>query len=292
MTRQFNSAEAVFQTLAARIDNLTMDVSMDDASGLPEVTLTDPTSEHEYLIHATPASLRSAPHNYIVVLSAYGEDWFVMYDDEGAPVRIPISEAGNAFIETASLPFDEAIHRVLDEANSSTPAPNTGTQVYDGTSTDNDESYAGTGGDTKVYDGTDNEGLYEATLHFDGASRDNPGQAATGYVLESGMVQLDSGGTYLGDDITNNVAEYRALFDSLSAALNYDIDDITIYGDSELIVKQVNGDWNCNDDTLSGLHEHVHSMLSQFNSWTLEHVDRSNNSAADRKANTVLDNAL
>lgn len=132
------------------------------------------------------------------------------------------------------------------------------------------------------------------TLHFDGASRGNPGDASTGYVLTGDMCDGDDeirDGEYLGSDITNNQAEYEALQSGLERAIEHGVTDITIYGDSQLIVKQVTGEYNCNNNVLQQKLNEVTTLLDQFDTWSIEQVPRNNNNAADGIANTVLDNA-
>lgn len=126
-----------------------------------------------------------------------------------------------------------------------------------------------------------------ATLHFDGASRGNPGDAATGYVLTvSG--EKDTGGRCL-EDHTNNEAEYKSLIDGLEAAHDAGVTDITVKGDSQLIIRQVTGEYACNATNLSPLHDTVQELLAQFDAYDIEHVPRDENSPADTVANEVLD---
>lgn len=132
------------------------------------------------------------------------------------------------------------------------------------------------------------------TLHFDGASRGNPGDASTGYVLTGDMCDGDDeirDGEYLGGNTTNNQAEYEALIAGLERAVEHGVTNISIYGDSQLIVKQVTGEYNCDNRVLKQKLHKVTSLLDQFDTWSIEQVPRNNNNAADGIANTVLDNA-
>jgi ribonuclease HI len=116
-----------------------------------------------------------------------------------------------------------------------------------------------------------------AHVYFDGASRGNPGPAAAGYVVVTGDGIVAEGGETLGT-MTNNRAEYG-------------FDEIHLRGDSELIVKQVRGEWNTNDPDLRECRVRVHELLREFDDWTLEHVPREINERADDLANDALDDA-
>lgn len=125
-------------------------------------------------------------------------------------------------------------------------------------------------------------------LYFDGASRGNPGPAAVGWVLVSddGIVAED--GSTIGR-ATNNFAEYEALIAGLEAARTYGFEEIRIRGDSELIVKQVRGEWDTNDPDLRERRVDVRELLTDFDSWSIEHVPREINDHADDLANEALD---
>ncbi|MFB6222515.1 MAG: ribonuclease HI [Haloarcula sp.] len=124
--------------------------------------------------------------------------------------------------------------------------------------------------------------------YFDGASRGNPGPASVGYVLvdDSGIVA--EGGETIGT-ATNNQAEYEALIRVVEVARDYGFDDVHIRGDSELIVKQVRGEWDTNDPELREKRVRVRELLTGFDDWTIEHVPREINDRADQLANDALD---
>jgi len=125
-------------------------------------------------------------------------------------------------------------------------------------------------------------------LYFDGASRGNPGPAAIGWVLVSGDGIAAEEGRRVGRE-TNNRAEYEALIAGLEAATEYRFDEVVVRGDSELIVKQVRGEYDANDPDLRERRVRVRELLSAFDSWSMEHVPREINSRADELASDALD---
>lgn len=127
------------------------------------------------------------------------------------------------------------------------------------------------------------------TIHVDGASRGNPGQAGAGAVIK------DHGGhvvkrlkKYLGIT-TNNVAEYQALIMALEAAHSLGLAEVRIFADSELMVKQINGVYRVKSAELKPLHEKAERLFKSFGSARLSHVPRAENSLADAMANEAID---
>jgi ribonuclease HI len=129
-------------------------------------------------------------------------------------------------------------------------------------------------------------------LSTDGGARGNPGPAALGFVItdESGAVLMERG-RYLGET-TNNVAEYLALIDGLTAALALGATNIVIKMDSELIVKQMSGEYKIKQPHLQELAKQVRALLGQFTAYKFEHVLREFNKAADAQVNIAIDQAL
>ncbi|RKD94904.1 ribonuclease HI [Halopiger aswanensis] len=127
-----------------------------------------------------------------------------------------------------------------------------------------------------------------AHVYFDGGSRGNPGPAAIGWVIVTGDGIVAEAGERIGR-ATNNQAEYEALIAALEAARDYGFDEVHIRGDSELIVKQVRGEYDTNNPELREKRVTVHELLSAFDEWTLEHVPREVNDRADGLANEALD---
>jgi len=127
-----------------------------------------------------------------------------------------------------------------------------------------------------------------AHLYFDGASRGNPGPAAVGWVLVNGDGIVAEAGERIGR-ATNNQAEYEALISGLEVAADYGFAELHVRGDSELIVKQVRGEYDANEPTLRELRVRVHELLGSFEDWSIEHVPREVNERADDLANEALD---
>jgi ribonuclease HI len=129
----------------------------------------------------------------------------------------------------------------------------------------------------------------KATLYADGGSRGNPGPAASGAVLygEDGEV-LDEIGTFLGVT-TNNVAEWTGLLEGLKAALARGVDDIAVRMDSELVVRQLSGQYRVKNAGLIPLHAQAKALLRKFGRTEVQHVRREANKAADAVVNQVLD---
>jgi ribonuclease HI len=127
------------------------------------------------------------------------------------------------------------------------------------------------------------------TLYTDGGSRGNPGPAGIGIVLlrESGDVCC-SGGRFLGE-CTNNVAEYRALIWGLKTAVNCGVTDLLVRADSELVVKQMRGEYRVKHPGLQPLYARAKDLAREFASVRYEHVRREQNTHADELANAAMD---
>lgn len=129
------------------------------------------------------------------------------------------------------------------------------------------------------------------TVRFDGGSRGNPGPAGAGVVLEAddGTV-LRGFGLFLGHT-TNNVAEYRGLIAGLEAARQLGAVGVHVRGDSELVVKQLLGDYRVKNETLKPLFDKATALLRQFEHVEIAHNTREHNRLADRLANLAIDKA-
>jgi ribonuclease HI len=129
----------------------------------------------------------------------------------------------------------------------------------------------------------------EATLFADGGSRGNPGPAASAAVLiaKDGAV-LREIGRYL-NVATNNVAEWTALLDGLRAAKELGIDRLAVRLDSELVVRQLSGQYRVKHENLRPLYARAKALLSQFEDVDVRHVPRNENKLADALVNRILD---
>ncbi len=129
-----------------------------------------------------------------------------------------------------------------------------------------------------------------AHVYFDGAARGNPGPAAVGWVVVTSDGIVTEGGERIGET-TNNRAEYEALVRALAVAAEYGYDEVDVRGDSELIVKQVRGEYGVTDPDLREYRVRVRELLESFEEWSLSHVPREINDRADQQANEALDDA-
>jgi ribonuclease HI len=132
------------------------------------------------------------------------------------------------------------------------------------------------------------DGGGRAHVYFDGASRGNPGPAAAGWVIVTSDGIATEGSERMGK-MTNNQAEYGALVRALEVAADFGFDEVVVRGDSQLIVKQVRGEWDTNDPTLREKRVRVRELLERFEEWSIDHVPREINSRADELANEALD---
>jgi ribonuclease HI len=132
------------------------------------------------------------------------------------------------------------------------------------------------------------DGGGRAHVYFDGAARGNPGPAAIGWVIVTGDGIAAEGSERIGR-ATNNQAEYEALLAALFAASEHGFDELVVKGDSQLVVKQVRGEFDANDPTLREHRVRVRELLAEFETWSLDHVPREINDRADELANEALD---
>jgi len=125
-------------------------------------------------------------------------------------------------------------------------------------------------------------------IHIDGAARGNPGPGAFAFVIRRGgkLVAREAG--CLGRT-TNNVAEYTALVRALEHAVQFGTAKLLIHSDSELLVKQMNGEYRVKNPDLKVLYEEARQLSRKFASVTIKHVARELNAEADRLCNEALD---
>ena len=107
-------------------------------------------------------------------------------------------------------------------------------------------------------------------------------------MIKSGKKILIEASDYIGKT-TNNVAEYIALIRGLEEALLLGIKEVSFYSDSELLVKQINGEYRVKNEGLRPLFLHARSLISKFNKFSITHTNREENEHADELANTGID---
>jgi ribonuclease HI len=127
-------------------------------------------------------------------------------------------------------------------------------------------------------------------IHIDGAARGNPGPAAYAFIIQrEGAPALEEKGT-LGT-MTNNLAEYTALVRALERAGRLGGERLIIFSDSELLVKQMTGEYRVKNPDLRVLYDRAKELSGQFKQVVFRHVPREHNSGADRLCNEALDEA-
>lgn len=133
--------------------------------------------------------------------------------------------------------------------------------------------------------------IKEIVAHIDGGSRGNPGPAAYAVIVntEDGT-RLASLSRYLGHT-TNNIAEYQGLMGALDYAIEHNYRRLKVISDSELLTRQINGQYKVRNANLKPLHERARTLIAQLDSFRIEHVRREQNREADRLVNEAMDAA-
>jgi ribonuclease HI len=130
-----------------------------------------------------------------------------------------------------------------------------------------------------------------AKLFTDGGARGNPGPAAYGFVLEAGDgTVLAAEGEAIGV-ATNNVAEYSGLIAGLRRAVELQVPEVEVISDSELLVKQMRGEYKVKNEALRGLSLEAARLARELEKVEYRHVKRAENELADRLVNEALDAA-
>ena len=125
-------------------------------------------------------------------------------------------------------------------------------------------------------------------IYADGGSRGNPGPAGIGVViLDAGKKKVKEVFKYIGET-TNNNAEYNALICGLEEVRSLGGDEIIINLDSELVVKQLNGEYRVKNSEIRPLFEEAIAGLKNFKSFEINHIDRSENKEADKLVNKAI----
>jgi ribonuclease HI len=128
-------------------------------------------------------------------------------------------------------------------------------------------------------------------VHVDGGARGNPGPAAAACVLSTPEGEVVGEHAQLLGEVTNNVAEYRALLLGLERAGELGASEVEIVGDSELIAKQVQGLYKVKHEAMKPLHQQALAALARFERWSIRTVPRAQNERADALVNAALDQA-
>lgn len=129
-------------------------------------------------------------------------------------------------------------------------------------------------------------------VHVDGGARGNPGPAAAAAVLRDEKGQVVDEATELLGTTTNNVAEYRGLLLGLRRARELGADEVEVLNDSELVARQVTGEYKVKHPAMRPLHAEARAALAAFQGWSIRSVPRAQNADADALVNQALDAAL
>jgi len=121
--------------------------------------------------------------------------------------------------------------------------------------------------------------------YIDGGSRGNPGEAGIG-VFFPGVVRIAE---YLGGSATNNYAEYSALLTALRFAVFSKCEELHVFADSELVVKQINGEYQVRNEGIRPLYETAQRWIVLIPRFTISHIRREQNKEADKLANHAMD---
>lgn len=125
-------------------------------------------------------------------------------------------------------------------------------------------------------------------INTDGASRGNPGPAAIGVTIKDEQGKLIAAISQAIGRATNNQAEYRAIIVALEQATRLGTQQVELFSDSELVIRQINGRYRVKNVALQPLYQQVKQLQSQFKSFTITHIPREENTEADSLANKAL----
>ena len=128
-------------------------------------------------------------------------------------------------------------------------------------------------------------------VYVDGAAKGNPGPAGIGVRLELEGAVLSEHSEYIGN-ATNNVAEYKALIYGLEIARRYRVTRVNAISDSELLVRQLNGEYKVKNENLIPLYRDARELAGRFEEFRIRHVSRTENQHADRLANQGIKDGL
>ena len=129
------------------------------------------------------------------------------------------------------------------------------------------------------------------SIYFDGASRNNPGLCSSSGIIYDYKKSLLFTQVTKYECNTNNFAEYNGLINGLELAIENKLenDKIIVYGDSLLVINQVNNIWKCRADNLKPLYKKAKNLVKKFKDIQFVHIPRENNKVADKFCNEILD---
>lgn len=129
----------------------------------------------------------------------------------------------------------------------------------------------------------------KVVMYSDGGSRGNPGEAGIGIYFEDSMGNpIKEVSQFIGNQ-TNNIAEYKALSRGLEVALDMGVTDITCLLDSELVVKQIKGEYKVKNEGIIPMHNMIMPLIKKFQHFEIQHIRRELNKKADALANNAMD---
>jgi ribonuclease HI len=128
----------------------------------------------------------------------------------------------------------------------------------------------------------------EYKLQFDGCSKSNPGIAGAGAVIYKFNKEISAKIQFVGNNETNNVAEYTGLIIGLKEAIKLGIKDIDVEGDSMLVIKQMKGEYKVKSENLINLYNQAKILEKEFNFINYKHIYRENNKRADELSNLAI----
>lgn len=128
----------------------------------------------------------------------------------------------------------------------------------------------------------------EYKLQFDGCSKSNPGIAGAGAVIYKFKEEISAKIKFVGNNSTNNVAEYTGLIIGLKEAINLGIKTLVVEGDSMLVIKQMKGEYKVKSINLLHLYNEAKEIEKMFDFITFKHIYRENNKRADELSNLAI----
>jgi ribonuclease HI len=129
---------------------------------------------------------------------------------------------------------------------------------------------------------------YEYTMFFDGCCKGNPGKGGAGAVIYKNGTEIWAQAIYVGDMCTNNISEYVGLILGLQQAKNMNIKTLFVKGDSQLVIKQMKGEYKVSSPNIMDPHNDAKSIAKFFDKIEFQHVYRTFNKRADELSNFGL----